>query len=215
MPEPARPMIYHIVHVDRLPRIVADRCLWCDGEIAERHPDLPTIGMQDIKARRLRELTLPSHPGLFVGHCVPFYFCPRSVMLYLLHRGNHVNLRYRGGQGPILHLEADIRTVVKWAESSNLRWAFTLQNAGSRYFEDRADLARLGDLNWDAIDAHDWQGCKEEKQAEFLLENHLPWELVSRVGVHSTTMRDRVKEVIVDSDHKPRVEVRREWRLTR
>lgn len=28
MTVPAQPKIYHIVHVDRLPSIVADGCLW-------------------------------------------------------------------------------------------------------------------------------------------------------------------------------------------
>ena len=30
---PSQPKIYHIVHVDRLPSIVADGLLWCDAEI--------------------------------------------------------------------------------------------------------------------------------------------------------------------------------------
>jgi hypothetical protein len=58
--------------------------------------------MSTIKERRLR-LAIECRPGLRVGDCVPFYFCPRSVMLFLLDRGNHPDLTYRGGQGPILH----------------------------------------------------------------------------------------------------------------
>ncbi len=44
-----------------------------------------TIGMSSIKRRRSIERTLNSHPDLHVGDCVPFYFRPRSVMLFLLH----------------------------------------------------------------------------------------------------------------------------------
>jgi hypothetical protein len=63
--------------------------------------------MSSIKWRRLEELTLKnSHPDLLVGECVPFYFCPRSVMFYLIHMRSH-ELPYKGGQGPIVHLEAD------------------------------------------------------------------------------------------------------------
>ena len=67
--------------------------------------------MNQIKERRLKELTLSSHPGLHVGDCVPFYFCPRSIMLYLIYRANHPELAYRGGQKPIVHLEADLQQV--------------------------------------------------------------------------------------------------------
>ena len=91
--------------------------------------------MTGIKQRRLTELTLSSHPGLHVGDCVPFYFCPRSVMLYLIYQGNHPELTYRGGQGPIIHLEADLHATVAWAVGAGRRWAFTLSNAGSYFFQ--------------------------------------------------------------------------------
>ena len=85
---PDEPKIYHIVHVDRLASIVADGRLRCDAEIARTGAPGTTIGMNDIKRRRLTK-TLNSHPGLYVGDCVPFYFCPRSIMLYVIYMGNH------------------------------------------------------------------------------------------------------------------------------
>ena len=146
MPVPAQPKIYHIVHVDRLASIVNEGCLWSDAEVQNRQPSGTTIGMEDIKLRRLTELTLGSHSGLFVGECVPFYFCPRSVMLYLLQMRNHPALSYRGGQESIVHLEADLHSVVDWATEKGYRWAFTSSNAGARYFEDWADLKDLSRL---------------------------------------------------------------------
>ena len=92
MATPARPRLYHIVHVDRLASIAADGCLWCDAETARRMPPGTAIGMSDIKQRRREELALVSPPGLRSRDCVPFYFCPRSVMLYVIHRRNHPKL---------------------------------------------------------------------------------------------------------------------------
>ena len=71
-----------------------------------------TIGMSHIKQRRLT-YRLSSHPRLRVGDCVPFYFCPRSVMLYVIHRADNEGLQYRDGQGPIVHLEADLHEAVE------------------------------------------------------------------------------------------------------
>jgi len=150
---PLNPKIYHIVHLDRLPSIVADGFLWCDAEVVQRAPAGTIIGMSSIKQRRLNELRLRSHHDLHVGDCVPFYFCPRSVMLYLIYQGNHQELAYRGGQGPILHFEADLRAAVAWADAQPTRWAFTNSNAGSRYFEDYNDLARLNEIDWNAVQA--------------------------------------------------------------
>ena len=70
-------------------------------------------------------------------------------MLYVIHCANHPDLTYRGGQGPIVHLEADLNATVRWANESGRRWAFTLSNAGARYFEDRCDLGELDEINWD------------------------------------------------------------------
>ena len=211
MAVPAQPKVYHIVHLDRLPSIVADGCLWCDAEIARRAPPGTTIGMSGIKQRRLAELALSSYPSLHVGDCVPFYFCPRSVMLYLIYQGNHPDLSYRGGQGPIIHLEADLHAVVAWASQQRRRWAFTLSNAGSRFFEDRCDLAHLHEIDWNAVEARDWQQYKEGKQAEFLLEDRFPWPLVERIGVYSRASFQQVANALPANGHRPPVEIRAEW----
>jgi hypothetical protein len=211
MAVPAQPKVYHIVHVDRLASIAADGCLWCDAEIARRAPGGTTIGMTGIKQRRLTELTLSSHPDLHVGDCVPFYFCPRSVMLYLIYKANDPELTYRGGQGPIVHLEADLHTVVAWANHHGRRWAFTLSNAGSRFFEDRCDLAELDQIDWNAVQARYWQQCQEGKQAEFLLQHTFPWLLVERIGVHSRAIYQQVTHALPANGHRPPVEIRADW----
>ena len=210
MPIPADPKIYHIVHVNRLPSIVADGHLWCDAKMIQRSGTGTTIGMNKIKQRRLTK-GLNSHPNLHVGDCVPFYFCPRSIMLYLIHQANHPELTYRGGQGPIVHLESDLRQTVAWANQKKLRWAFTTSNAGSSFFEDYSDLAQLDKIDWNAVQATSWQACKEGKQAEFLIEQRFPWKLISRIGVLSRQLYCQAIAALVGTGHKPPVEIRREW----
>lgn len=217
MPVPEHPKLYHICHVDRLASIVADGCLWSDAEIAKRNPAGTTIGMGRIKRRRLQELTLTSHPELYVGQCVPFYFCPRSVMLYLIYRANDPELEYKGGQGPIVHLRFDMHAAVEWAEAEGRRWAFTLSNAGSTYFEDRGQLDQLDELNWNAIATNQWSGqgirpsVKEGKQAEFLIEQSVPWSLVESIGVCSDAIYRQATAALPRRGHRPEVVVRRDW----
>lgn len=208
---PTQPKIYHIAHVDRLSSIVAAAGLLSDALVQAQALGGTTIGMNHIKQRRLTELQLASQPGLFVGACVPFYFCPRSVMLFLIHRRN-ADLTYQGGQAPIIHLQADLRAVVAWANAQPARWAFTLSNAGSNFFEDRNDLARLREINWTAVQATDWRGgLKEGKQAEFLLEQRFPWHLIERIGVHSAAVYGQVVNALPALGHRPPVEVRPDW----
>lgn len=212
---PERPKIYHIVHVDRLSSIIDSGRLWSDDVLIELElSDTGTsIGMSKIKQLR-RQRYLSSRPGLRVGDCVPFYFCPRSIMLCVIYMRNDPDLAYRGGQGPIVHLEADLHQVVSWADKHSWRWAFTSSNAASRRSRDYADLARLDEIDWDAVRSDDWAGdarVKEGKQAEFLMAESFPWKLVSRIGVRSRWIRDRVQTALLASDHKPAVEIKPCW----
>jgi hypothetical protein len=184
MPQPpAAPKIYHIVHVDRLSSVIADGCLWCDAVMAKRNNPGTTIGMGSIKQRRL-SLPVDCHPGDHVGDYVPFYFCPRSIMLYVIHRANHPELTYQGGQEPIIHLEADLHKVVAWAKTNHRRWAFSLSNAGATYAQFRSRVNQLHEVNWPAVSAVDFRAAdvKEGKQAEFLVLDSFPWNRVERIG---------------------------------
>jgi hypothetical protein len=209
---PANPKVYHIMHVDRLLSVIDDGNLFCDAEMIQRQGCGTTIGMNKIKRRRL-QLELESHPGLHVGECVPFYFCPRSVMLFLLYRGNDPDLSYQEGQGPIIHLELDLHEAVEWAKAKGLRWAVTLSNAGAFAFEDRCDLDDLDEIDWNAVAARDWRDpdVKHRKQAEFLIEHRVPWELVRRIGVLSTGTARKALAALEKSDHRPHVQVKTEW----
>ena len=210
MPPPDKPKIYHIVHVDRLASIVADGALWSDAEVQHRAPPGTIIGMSDIKRRRTTK-ALDSHPDLCVGDCVPFYFCPRSVMLYVITMANHSELDYRGGQGPIVHLEADLHEAVAWADRHGRRWAFTSTNAAASYAEDYSDLEQLDEIDWSAVEARDWRQCRGRKQAEFLIERSFPWPLVRRIGVRSVSIHGQATAAMRAADHLPDVELRREW----
>lgn len=179
---PPNPSIYHITHINNLPGIITSGGLCADAAMTANGVPAATVGMGKIKRRRL-QLPVKCHEGDFVGDYVPFYFCPRSIMLYLIHCADHPEMTYRGGQDPIVHLQADLHQVVAWANSQAKRWAFTLSNAGAVYTEFRDDLTKLHEMDWLAVDATDFRpaNVKEGKQAEFLLHEFFPWHLVRRI----------------------------------
>jgi hypothetical protein len=134
-------------------------------------------------------------------------------MLYVIHCANHPELTYRGGQDPIVHLEADLHRVVAWANDNRVRWAFSLSNAGAYYTEFRSNLSDLHELDWDAIAARDFRDpdVKECKQAEFLLYGYFPFVLVERIGVFNALIRDTVTQALAGGGYTPCIEVRAEW----
>lgn len=208
---PANPKLYHIVHLDRLESILSDQFIWSDSESRARSASGTVIGMGDIKDRRLHELNIDCHSELFVGQCVPFYFCPRSVMLYVISKANHPGLGYSGGQGPILHLEYDLNRLADWAIVNELRWAFTLSSAATSYFESRKELSDLSEVRWDAINARNWTRCRDEKQAEFLCERCVPTELIERIGVLNTTTHNATVNALSAAGIRKPVEILPIW----
>ena len=195
MSVPEQPQIYHIVHVDRLKSIIRDGFIWCDTQVLAKASLGTTIGMPKIKRARQNK-PLCSASRLMLSDCVPFNFCPRSVMLYVLYRGNHPELSYHGGQEPIIHLRSDMRKAVTWAEAKGLHWAFTTENAVTASAEDYAKLSQLGRIQWKAVKAKSWLDCRGPKQAEFLVEGGFPWKLISQIGVCTQETQERVLNVL-------------------
>lgn len=210
---PTNPKIYHITHWENLPGIIGCGGLWSDARRIEKHLNTKAVGIGDIKGRGLEELDVKCYPGTKVGEYVPFNFCPRSVMLYILHMGNHPSLTYLEGQELIVHLVADLHDTVRWATGEGRRWAFSDRNAGTRYASFFRDLSDLPKVDWSAVANNDFRNLvvKEGKQAEFLVHEFFPWELVERIGVASGNVESKVSEILARAGHKPAVSIERRW----
>ncbi len=176
VPVPPSPKIYHITHIDNLPSIAASGGLVSDANRIASGLSCSLVGMDTIKQRRLNEIEVSCHPGTMVGQYVLFYFCPRSIMLYILHMGNHPEVSYKGGQQPIVHLQADLNTVTNWANSNTVRWAFSNGNAGARLTTFYNHPSKLSEIDWAAVESTDFRDAKvkEGKQAEFLMFDVFP-----------------------------------------
>ncbi len=100
--------IYHITHVDNLAAIVAEGGLWCDREAADRGVAKIGIAHQHIKERRARR-RVPIGPGGTLDDYVPFYFAPRSPMLFSINGGFVEG--YSDGQRSVIHLVSSAEVV--------------------------------------------------------------------------------------------------------
>jgi hypothetical protein len=92
--------IYHITHVSNL-RSVAQHGLFCDNGVNAAKVECRSIAYPNIKADRA-ETKVPINPGGTLADYVPFYFAPRSPMLYTISLGNIESVSE--GQKDIVHL---------------------------------------------------------------------------------------------------------------
>ncbi len=212
-PVPSNPKIYHITHVDNLAGMLRAGYLWSDRERLDQNLICSEVGMNKIKKRRLEEIVVKCHPGTKVGEYVPFYFCPRSIMLYILHKANHPEVTYRGGQSPIVHLQCDLDAVIGWAEHHGVKWACSDRNASAEVAMFQKRRADLTVVNWPAVANTDFRNSvvSEGKQAEFLIHRAFPWGLVEMIGVHNEQIQAQIQAIIQNAGHRTPVTVQGTW----
>ncbi|MDA8564293.1 DUF4433 domain-containing protein [Mariniblastus sp.] len=211
MTETNEKLIYHITPIDNLPSIIAEGGLWSDYQVLQRNQSHTVIGYDTIKRRRLEQLRVSCHPTTFVGQYVPFYFCPRSPMLFVISSRN-ADLTYQHGQDRIVHLVSKIGVGIRTAGDRS--WAFSDGNAGARYARFCNNLEQIDDyVDWNSVGAHYWSDptTKERKQAEFLVYDSFAWNSIIGIGAIQQEVADEVQTMIANVDHKPEIVVKPGW----
>jgi hypothetical protein len=200
---PGSVWIYHITDLANLPGILAAGGLQSDkamGAIAHSE-----IGYSHIKVRRLTEIRIPCCANAFVGEFVPFYYCPRSPMLYTINKGN--TGRPTGCQSTIVHLVS--RTEV--GMSLGRPWAISDGNAGAFHTTFMAAPEALDTLDWAAIETNHWSGKVHQKHSEFLVKDFFPWEGFDGIGCLNGHAEAELKKLLSGAKHVPQIAVRPDW----
>lgn len=201
--------IFHITHVDNLALILERGEICCDCTRVEQEIKARNIGYAHIKERR-KSRVITKGPGGLLWEYTPFYFAPRSPMLYVISRGNVPG--YDEGQEPVVHLVAEAEVIAE----AGLGFVITNGHAEMEISEQFGDLVDLGRVDWEIMGKKYWNDTEEDndrlrrRQAEFLVHGACPWELIQEVAVMSDSLAQRVK-AIVSGTEGPRVVVRRNW----
>ncbi len=210
MTTPRRGLIFHFTHIENLPSVItsglrSDTTIRADDSLAVE------VGEDRIKEQR-RHRRVPIGPRGVVADYVPFYFAPRSPMLYAISQGNVP--AYRGGQDPLVYLVTDVDRL----QTMGCQFVFTDRNAYYRtatYAEDLSDLDHL--VDWPLMEQMVWKNTagepdrKERRMAEFLVHGRVPFSAIQAVGVRSDAMASAVASMVRRLDAPPRVVVRPDW----
>lgn len=201
------PRLLHFTHVENLAGIMAS------GLVADQHKPAGTVECADlgIKERRRSQAVLAG-PGGVVADYAPFYFAPRSPMLYRIHKGGVAT--YSGRQDELAYLVTRVSRV----QQLNLDWAATDRNAAlatAKYTDQAAALA--SHIDWEVMEALTWTNTptdgsrRERRMAEFLVHQALPWAAVVGIVAQTAAMATRVETITESSSHRPRVAVVPQW----
>ncbi|MEG3931878.1 MULTISPECIES: type II toxin-antitoxin system toxin DNA ADP-ribosyl transferase DarT [unclassified Microcoleus] len=202
--------IYHITPIDNLESIISQGGLLAYNVMLETETNYTNIAYENIQDRRAR-IGVPCGAGGVLHDYVPFYFAPRSPMLYTINQGNVPN--YTQGQAPVIHLVSDVFEI----DIRGLDFVFTDGHAVMTFTEFFDDLNYLGAIDWDVMGSRYWFDTNEDndrkrrRQAEFLVRNFLPWELITEIGVIDYTIQSQVENILQNFTDQTPVRVHKDW----
>jgi len=146
-------------------------------------------------------------PGGVVADYVPFYFGPKSPMLYAIKQGKVEGYE---GQKEIVYLVTSVEDIA----ACQLPFMFTDGHGIISYVNHYNQLTDLPKLHWNAITAKYWKDIVDgrcKRQAEFLVREQFPLELVREIGTMDEAARKQVEDLVKPSRFQPLIQVRREW----
>ncbi len=220
VPNPIR--LFHITAIDNLDTICKSGSLVCKNYCDENgvvYNNIAHDGAQGSRAVR----AVPNPPGGTIHDFVPFYFAPRSPMLYAINGGRVVDCDYE--QEDILHFETTVNRVIELNEEI----VFYDRNATYGYSEAATDISELPDkIAWNLITEQPRLDgfCKyfqdsysiskyadrlERRMAEFLAKQRAPLECMTRIGVINQKKAEIVRAILEQNGVELPVEVMTDW----
>lgn len=209
---PEHRLLFHFTHVGNVAALLAEGRLLADAAVTERGDLLRVeVGQRGIKERR-RGLAVPSGPGGHVCDYVPFYFAPRSPMLYVIEQGQVE--AYQQGQEPIAYLVSRVDRI----QATGRPIVFSDRNCAVATARFSDDLSQLDDLvDWPVMQDPMWNDTaehpdrKQRRMAEMLVHRELPVTALLGLAVMNGARREEVAQVVREAGADLPVHVRRGW----
>lgn len=210
MPRPVPTRILHFTHIDHLRTIienglVADTQIQGSGFLAHEAGD---PGIKDHRQRR----PVDTQPGGVVGDYVPFYFAPRSPMMYRIHMGGVPE--YQGHEHDLVYLV----TTIEQVQAAGGTIVLTDRNAAKTIasftsepsdWDDLVDWALMRQAQW--YDIPEYPDRKERRMAECLVHRSVPWSVITDVVTHDTARQQAAQAILRSAGAVARVHVGASW----
>lgn len=192
-PEKAR--IFRIVHVDNLEWLLDHGGPQCRNSPVA-NPNYVSIGNPELIDKRARQI-VPVPPGGVLNDYVPFYFTPKSMMMYNIHTGRGVRQRENR---EIVILVSSIHRL----RELNLPFVFTNQHAYAAGTEFYTDIRHLDQIDWPLLRSENFKtddadpGKGLRYQAEALIHQNVPLAALLGICCNSEAVKQRLDDMLAD-----------------
>lgn len=214
--DPASTRILRIIPIDNLEVYLKRK-----GAYAPHHEPKDGLDLVKIHDVGIQETSdthpIPCGPCGTIHDYLAFYFGFLSPMLLRVKTGWNVD--WTRGQEPILYLVSTIEQVLH----AGLRFVFSDGQRISFQTNWYDDVTDLDKVDWGMVNERYWRADydagpegmdrQRRKQAEFLVHEFFPWELVIGIGVINADYKRRVEAILkrYPQMHQPPVKVKRDW----
>ena len=205
--------VFHFTHIDHLATVIRENLL-CDATVQKSNLLSNEVGNTAIKERRRRR-SIKVDPGGVVADYVPFYFAPRSPMMYAIAGGTVPT--FQEGTKQLVYLITSLERLHQLGHQIVL----TDRNAALNYAEhqvfDPEDLVDDGFIDWPLMDEKYWRDTpedptrRERRMAEALVYQQVNWRAIDRIVVQNRTIGDRVIAILAEYGVRSQVNVTPAW----
>ena len=202
--------IYHITPIDNLRMILASGGLLAKRMLDKKDTGYTSIAHQSIQDRRASTQVFCG-PGGVLHDYVPFYFAPRSPMLFTISRDNVAG--FSGGQYSIVHLVSTAQAV----QEAGLGFVFSDGHGIMTITDFYDDLSHLDEVDWQIMQTNYWADTdddsdrKRRRQAEFLIHKRFPAQLIQEIGVINRKIKQETDSLLAEFESTIPVVVRPGW----
>ena len=199
-----RTPIFHITSIDNLQNIFKEGFLYSTNHAPCDHT---SIANEEIQSRRA-EKPVVIEPNGVIHDYVPFYFAPRSPMLFSNCKGNHENAK---PQEDIVYIVCNAQNI----HSNNLPYVFYDRHAVLATAKPYNDIQHLNSVDWELffelplcgqfskfwqykVDENHpkWIKRPEVRQAEFLVYEKLDWSFFDYIVTMNKERTSQVESIL-------------------
>ena len=186
--------VYRIIHKDNLSDVLTH------GIVNKHHQNASKsfISIGNLAIIDVRSSTAVRIEGYGnIGDYVPFYFTPRSIMLYNIITGYYAPKVPRRGKDEIVVIRCTIDTLIQ-----RPRWFFTDGQANVGETKHYNALSSLNKIDWTSIQSSNFSKSdgdfdrQRRYQAEFLVQDLVPVECIESLYVYCEDTLALIEECI-------------------
>ncbi len=187
--------VFHLTSVANLRSIAACSAVYSKRTLTSEGIAHADISNSEIQARRA-EFPVACGPGGTLHDYVPFFFNPKSPMLYR---------KVRDYNEPISPASlAHIVTTAQSVENESLPYVFTTGHAIMMQADYHESLDHLDKINWDVVrgkywfDSADYPNRQCSREAEFLVHGTFPIAKAHYIAVYDRQARSAVADCFAE-----------------